>query len=189
MQTHGYGGPAVKLCVYFLLWGIGTPNPHVVWWCGSDTKDLLWALPAIWAFLPTGSDICLLCGLLVSIEWHLGISVNWVLISNYHWGLFVLGNVCLGLCTSHPRRGSVTDLSFCVWVCIPLVWLLFLLPYVKWEIQVLFIKKNFSCKMTKEKERWLIFRQCMVTLFLRLWRRLVKIQLKNTKTGSFCICS
>ena len=63
------------------------------------------------------------------------------------------GSVPLGLRTGHPRRGFVTDLLFSVWDCIPFGWLVFLLPYIKWQrIKVQLIKKNFSYKIvTKTK--------------------------------------
>ena len=46
----------------------------------------------------------------------------------------------------------MTYLSFGVWVCIPFVWLVLLLPYVKWEIQVQFIKKKSSREFKNKKE-------------------------------------
>ena len=69
-------------------------GPYAKWfWYVSDVEDCLWTLIGIWAFLPIDSDIWLL-----------------------------LTNICLGQCTGHPQRGFMTDLSFGVWVCIPLVW-------------------------------------------------------------------
>ena len=138
-----------------------------------DVEDRLWTLTAIWAFLPIGSDVCLPLRTVCEHEVLLGILANWfwyltavedslwppnvilvlcqlVLTFNYHWGPFVLG---LGLRTRHPQKGFMTDLSFGVWVCIPFVWLVLLLSYVEWEIQVQFNKKKFSCEfMTKKRK-------------------------------------
>ena len=96
--------------VYLMLrtvWGmrccLGTFG---IWsWCVSDVKDLLGALPAIWAFLPFGSDICLLWGLFVSTERHLSFFASWFLISDYHWGLFVLGKCLFGTLPVTLRKG------------------------------------------------------------------------------------
>ena len=75
----------------------------------------------------------------------------------------------------------MTYLSFGVWVCIPFVWLVLLLPYVKWEIQVQFIKKNLNCEFMTKKERWFSFGQCIAIVFFRLQRRLVKMKLLKLK--------
>ena len=146
-------------------------------WHVSDVEDRLWTLTAIWAFLLIGSDVCLPLRTVCEHEVLLGILANWfwyltavedslwppnvilvlcqlVLTFNYHWGLFVLG---LGLRTRHPQKGFMTDLSFGVWVCIPFVWLVLLLSYVEWEIQVQFNKKNFSCEFMTKKRKMIFF--------------------------------
>ena len=176
-------------------------------WLVSDVEDHLWTLSTIWAFLPIGSDVCLPLRMVYEHKcfWAflpIGSDI-WLLLStlcdqvsfryfaNWFWYFtttedhLCLGSVCLKLCTSHPWRGFMTDRSFGVWVCIPFVWLVSLLPYVKWEIQVQFIKKNFSCGimtseimtkkhfscgiMTKEKSCgiMILFYQCMATIFFR----------------------
>ena len=71
-----------------------------------------------------------------------------------HLGVFLIGSdlcltsrpICVGKCLSgtlyqSSSGGFVTVLSSGVWVCIAFVWLVFLLPFVKWEIQVHFIRK------------------------------------------------
>ena len=54
------------------------------------------------------------------------------------------GKVCLRLHPGHPQRGFMTDQSSGVWVCVPVA---------LWEIQLQFIRKNFSCKFMTKKER------------------------------------
>ena len=124
-------------------------------WCLSAIEDHLWVWSAFGAYLPIGYDICLplrtICENWVSFEHFCQL----VLMPDYHWGLFVSGRVFVWDSTSHPRRGFVTDL-FGVWMGIPFIWLVFLLPYVKWEIQVQVIKKNLAM------ESWLTKK----TLFL-----------------------
>ena len=141
-------------------------------------------LPQFWALLPVG--------------WHLSAVEGrlWVLSVIWAFGQLALtstaedcfGNVCVWDSTGHPRREFMTDLSFGVWVCIPFVWLVLLLPYVKWEIQVQFIKKNFSCEiMTKNMifldNVWQQYSSDSREDCLR-WN-----SWNSKKTSSFCICS
>ena len=107
-------------------------------WHVSDVEDCLWALTAIWAFLPIGSDVCLplrtvcehevLWGILCNWFWHLTIvedhlwpvSVIWVICN---WFLHLTTsedhlnqeNVCLGLCTSHPWHALRSQVREGLW--------------------------------------------------------------------------
>ena len=129
-------------------------------WHLSAVEGRLWALSVIWAF----------CQLVLTstIEDH-------------------FGDMCVWDSMGHPWREFMTDLSFGVWVCIPFVWLVLLLPYVKWEIQVQFIKKNFSCEIMTKK---MIFLDNVWQQYSSDSRRLVKMKLlKFQNPSSFCICS
>ena len=123
-------------------------------WHMSDVEDHLWALTAIWTFLPIDSDVCLPLGTVCEHEVLFGYSCQLVLTPDYRWVPFVSTECLLGIlpigsdiwlplrtvcarevfvwdCTGHPGRGFMTDLSFDVWACTPYVRLVFLLPYVK----------------------------------------------------------
>ena len=80
-----------------------------------------------------------------------GCSWQSVLMSDYEDCLF-WGSVCLRLLTGHPRRGFMTDLSTGVWLCIPSVWLVFLLPYVKWKFRFDSLRKFLAGKLWLKKD-------------------------------------
>lgn len=73
-----------------------------------------------------------------------------VLMYVWCWGLFVLESVYLGLHIRHPL--GIYDLSSGVWVCILFVWLVFL-SFVKWKIQVQFIRKILAMKLWLQKKK------------------------------------
>ena len=101
-------------------------------WCVSAIEDPLWTLKVFWVF----------CQLVLTCIWR--------------QGPFVLESVCLGLCIGHPCW-RVCDSSIfwcvCVCVCVPFVWLVFLLPFVKWEIQVHFIRKTLAMILWLKKKK------------------------------------
>ena len=106
----------------------------------------VWGLRCYFSILQIGSDVCLMLIVceqcywcidnwfwhLSTIEdrwwapWHKLVSVigafcQLVLTSATTGNASCWGGVCLGICTSLPRRGFVTDLLFGACVCIPFV--------------------------------------------------------------------
>ena len=121
-------------------------------WCW----ELFGTWGAIWAFCQLVLTYVCCWGPFVSTECHLGIlpigSDIWLPLRTICFG--TPQSVCSGLCTGHLQR-SLWWICCLVCECIfHLCWLVFLLPYTKWEIQVQFIKKNFSCEFMTKKERW-----------------------------------
>ena len=96
----------------------------------------------------------------------------------YHWECFMLGRCLSGNLYQSPSE------RVCDW---PVVWCMcvysicvsgIVLPYAKWEIQVQFIKKNFSHGiMTNKKETffWTIYSK----VFFRFLIKLVKMKLSQ----------
>ena len=91
-------------------------------WCLSAIEDHLWEWGASWAFLPIGFDVCLPLSTVCEHWVSFGYFANWLWHQATIEDHLCWASVHLGLHTSNPQRGFMTDLSFGVWVCIPLVW-------------------------------------------------------------------
>ena len=97
-------------------------------WCVSAIEDPLWALRVFWVF----------CQLFLMCVWR--------------QGPLVLGSVFLGLCIGHACwRVCDSSIFWYVGVCV-FVWLVFLLPFVKWEIQVHFMRKILAVILWLKKK-------------------------------------
>ena len=175
---EGIGNPLQCSC-------LENPRDGGAWWAAvygvAQSRTRLKRLSsgsgssAIWALCQLVLT-CVWCGWsFVSTDCYLGTFAHWFwplsAVAGRWWALSVIWAFCQLVLTSaiegrlgdgfvwnstgRPRRELMTDLSFGMRACIPFRWLVLLLPYVKWEIQVQFIKKNVSCKiMTKE---WFFF--------------------------------
>lgn len=105
----------------------GTPRPSKS--TGVHPANFSWAWSAIWAFLPAGSDVCMM-----------------------------LRTVCVAKCLfGTPYPSSSRDLwqfFLLVCECVLFVWLVFL-SFVKWKIQVQFIRKMLAMKLWLKKKDFL----------------------------------
>lgn len=109
-------------------------------------KLLFWAQSAFGAFCQLVLTCVWFQGLCVSTECHLGIvptdSGMCLLLRTVRVGeVFVSDSISVIL------SEDLWQLSYAVWVCTPFVWLVVLLPFVKWEIQVQFIRKILGIKL------------------------------------------
>ena len=80
-----------------------------------------------------------------------------VILASWFWrmsdveGHFCGGGVCLGLNIGYSLGRFVMVLSSGVCTCIPFVWSVSLLSFVKWEVQVQFIRKALAMKLQLKK--------------------------------------
>ena len=150
-------------------------------WHVSDVDDCLWALTAIWAFLPINSDVCPPLKTVCEHEVLFGYSCQLVLtpdtwlplrticehrvsfgyFASWFWHLTTTedylcwGSICLGLYRSPWERVYDRSIIWCVSVY-SICMIGILVALCKMEIQVRFIKKIFSWKIMT-KERWFFF--------------------------------
>ena len=104
------------------------------------------------SMLPVGSEGYLL---LMIVSEHKELSS--VTLASWCWcvsdveGHFCGGGVYLGLNIVYSLGRFVMVLSSGVWTCIPFVWSVSLLSFVKWQVQVQFIRKALAMKLQLKK--------------------------------------
>ena len=115
-----------------------------------------------------------------------GYSCQLVLTSEHHWGPFILGKCLFGTLYWSPSErvydGSVIWCVSVYFICVIGI----LVAYVKWEIQLQFIKKNFSCEFMTKKGRWFFLGGIVYSYSILQTPEKVKMKvLKLKKKGFF----
>ena len=96
------------------IWAFGHSCQLVL----TAVEDCLWALTAIWTFLPIASDVCLPLRTVLKHEVLFGPSCQLIPTSDYCWGLFMLGKCLFGISYRSPSKSvcnsCVSVHSFCM---------------------------------------------------------------------------
>ena len=140
--------------------------------------------------LPIGSDVCLPLRTLCEHWSSFGCFASWFLrVSDVKahlcWKVFVCDSVLVILV-----EGFVTVLSSGVCVCVCAICVTgILVAFVKWEIQVHFIRKTLATILWLKKKKDNFLANIQQQYFLDSRKKWWRWNSWNFKTGSFCICS